>query len=271
MLICPICAQPLLTEEKRALCPAGHSFDRARQGYLNLLNDPTGKGHGDDAEMLRARRLFLEAGHYGFLAEKIAEEAVCRLPEGGVLLDAGCGEGYYTRIAYDALERAGKSPKIYAFDIAKDAVRFTATRMEKKGQFFVASTFHIPMRDYSADVILSLFSPYSEEEFLRVLRPGGILIRAVPMENHLYGLKCAVYEKPTKNVSAATIGAGFETLVTHRLQKEIHLQKKEEIAALFGMTPYAHKTGREDMKKLEALEEITTELDFGVLLYRKRS
>jgi hypothetical protein len=51
----------------------------------------------------------------------------------------------------------------------------------------------------------------------------------------------------------------------------IHLQKKEEIAALFGMTPYAHKTGREDMKKLEALEEITTELDFGVLLYRKRS
>lgn len=271
MLICPICSKPLLPEEKRALCPAGHSFDRARQGYLNLLNDPSGKGHGDNGEMLRARRLFLDAGHYEFLAKKIAEEAVHHLPVGGVLLDAGCGEGYYTRFVSRALEQAGKSPEVYAFDIAKDAARLTATRMEKKGRFFVASTFHIPMGDRSVDVILSLFATYSEEEFLRVLRPGGILIRAVPMENHLYQLKRAVYENPTKNVAAATIGAGFEILGEHRLQGEICLQTKEEIAALFGMTPYAHKTGREDMKKLEALEEITTQLDFGVILYRKRS
>ena len=109
MLICPICSRPLLQEEKRALCPAGHSFDRARQGYLNLLNDPTVKGHGDDAEMLRARRLFLDAGHYGHLAEKIAEEAVRFFPLDGTLLDAGSGEGYYTRYVASSLEQAGKS------------------------------------------------------------------------------------------------------------------------------------------------------------------
>ena len=270
MLTCPVCSLPLSEEEKRVICPHGHSFDRARQGHINLLTDSSGKGNGDDMAMLLARRSFLEKGHYDGLARTVAESVCKHFPEDGVFLDAGCGEGYYTQKIASALEYAGKKAQVYAFDIAKDAARLTSVRMAKKGRFFVASTFRIPMADASASVITSLFAPYSEAEFLRVLAPGGILIRAVPLSEHLYSLKCAVYEHPTKNEAAAAIGDGFEILSETRVQGKISLGSPEEIRSLFYMTPYAHKTSREDMKKLESLETLETETDFGVLIYRKK-
>lgn len=270
MLICPLCVLPLTEEEKKAVCPNGHAFDRARQGHFNLLTDSSAKGHGDDMPMLLARREFLEKGHYEPLALAVAE-AVCEyFPQKGAFLDAGCGEGYYTQKIASALERAGKEAELYAFDIAKDAARLTSVRMGKKGHFFVASTFRIPMASESVSVATSLFAPYSEGEFLRVLAPGGILIRAVPLTEHLYSLKRAVYEHPTKNESAAVIGDGFTLISERRLQGRILLSSKEEIQSLFGMTPYAHKTSREDRNKLDALEKLETETDFGILIYRKK-
>ena len=269
MLLCPICSQDLTREETRCICPAGHSFDRARQGYFNLLVSSSPKGHGDDAKMLLDRRAFLERGHYEPLVDAICECAEPLLSAGATVMDAGCGEGYYTQKVSRFLSEKGKDVQICAFDISKDAVRLTAGRMEKKGCFFVASAFHIPVQADSVDLILSLFSPYAEEEFLRVLKPGGYLLRAVPLRDHLFSLKEAVYENPTRNESEASVGERFESLLEKRIRSEITLTSGEEIRALFGMTPYAHKTGKEDMEKLNRLEQITTELDFGLLLTRK--
>jgi 23S rRNA (guanine745-N1)-methyltransferase len=270
MLLCPICSALLTLEEKVAVCPQGHSFDRARQGYFNLLPNSSSKGHGDDGEMLRARRAFLEKGYYSPLANAICRVANSVFPKGGVMTDAGCGEGYYTKMVRDTLTREGKEPAVFAFDIAKDAVRMTAGKLEKKGVFFVASAFHIPLASESVDLMLSLFAPYSEEEYLRVLRPGGYLLRAVPLENHLYSLKCAVYDHPTRNEAKAEVSAAWEEVLFERIEGEIHLSSSEEILALFGMTPYVHKTGKKDMEKLEKLQSITTQTDFGILLTRKK-
>lgn len=270
MLSCPICAKRLMLEEKRAICPEGHSFDRARQGYWNLLLSSSSGGHGDDAEMLRARRTFLEKGYYQSLACAVSE-SVCRLfPQDGVLLDAGCGEGYYTQKVTERLFRAGKKVRLFAFDISKEAVKMTAGRMKKEGNFFVASTYHIPMESESADMILSLFAPYSEGEFLRVLRPGGFLCRAVPLEDHLYSLKCAVYDAPTRNEGKASVGEGWNRISEERIRGMAHLQTPEEIEALFAMTPYARKTGQKDREKLKKLTSLDTQLDFGILLTQKK-
>lgn len=269
MLQCPICALALKEEEKKAVCPKGHSFDRARQGHLNLLLDSSRHGHGDDVKMLSARRQFLDAGHYSALAERICSIVCEHLPFGGTILDAGCGEGYYTKAVSDALLQKGNQAQLFAFDIAKDAARLTASRLAKKGHFFVASTFHIPMSSSSVDLALSLFSPYSEEEFLRVLKSGAYLLRAVPLENHLYELKCAVYDEPKKNESEAEIGPGFRLCRKDRLSGKMFLSSQEQIQALFEMTPYARKTAKEDREKLSLLKNLETQVDFGILLYQK--
>lgn len=269
MLTCPVCANPLKEGEREAFCENGHRFDRAKEGYFNLLLSSSGKGHGDDRAMLRARRDFLEKGYYSHLLEALQKvfSALCK--KGDVFVDAGCGEGYYTEGIREFLAKEGKEISLFAFDISKEAMRLTAKKMKGKGSFFVASTYKIPMAEETADVISSFFAPYSEEEFLRVLKPGGYLVRAVPLSDHLFSLKKAVYENPKKNEGEAVIGRGFELLEEKRVQKEIALSSQEDIRALFDMTPYAHKTGREDIAKLERLQSLSVETDFGILIYRK--
>ena len=269
MLSCPVCQSPLTQGEKEAFCEKGHRFDRAKEGYFNLLMSSSAKGHGDDRAMLRARRTFLEKGYYAHLLSALKEEILPLLKDGDVLVDAGCGEGYYTKGLVDQGKKEGKELSLYAFDISKEAVRLTSRKLEGEGNFFVASTYKIPMAEGSADVVCSFFAPYSEEEFLRLIRPGGYLVRAVPLRDHLFSLKQAVYENPKKNEGEAVIGEGFTLIGERRVRKEITLETTEDILALFDMTPYAHKTGREDMAKLEKLTSLTVETDFGILLYQR--
>ena len=270
MLICPVCSLPLSLGEKNAVCRHGHNFDRAREGYWNLLLSSSGKGHGDDKEMLLARRAFLEAGHYEHLLFALREALFPLFPPGGVLVDAGCGEGYYTEgVAVDLSER-GKKPSLFAFDVSKNAARLTAKRLGGKGCVFVGSCYRAPIASSAADAILSLFSPFAGEEFLRILKPGGFLIRAVPMPEHLFALKRAVYENPVKNEKEAPVPQGLFLVDQKRVRKEIFLHSGEEIRSLFSMTPYAHKTSREDMAKLERIASLRVETDFGLLVYRKK-
>lgn len=270
MLICPVCACPLTLQDRTARCDKGHCFDLSKEGYLNLLMGSGSHGHGDDKKMLLARRAFLEKGYYAPLLSELENAAVKFFPQGGTFLDAGCGEGYYTEGVLLRLAAEGKEPIGFGFDISKEAVRLSAKKLGGLGRFFVASTFHIPMEKESVDLLFSLFAPYAESEFLRVLKNGGILVRAVPLEDHLYSLKAALYEKPTRNLAAATVGEGFFIIDEIQVKKEIFLDSSEDIFNLFGMTPYAHKTSLQDMKKLGALKSLHTEMDIGIIIYRKR-
>ncbi len=269
MLICPVCSLPLKIEEKRALCENGHSFDRAKEGYFNLLLSSSTKGHGDDKGMLLARRDFLEKGYYSHLLSAIEEEVLRVFPKEGILVDAGCGEGYYTVSVLEKIFEAEKKASLFAFDIAKEAARLTAKKLRKNGTVFVGSSYKMPLASSSADVILSLFSPFSGEEFLRVLKPGGFLICASPMPEHLFALKKAVYDTPKKNEKTAEITEGLTPVSSKRVKKMIEILSGEDLRALFGMTPYAHKTSREDMAKLERISSLEVETDFGIDTYRK--
>ena len=155
---CPLCTSPLERETDRWSCPAGHSFDRASAGYVHLLpaNQKHSKDPGDDKAMVAARSAFLEKGYYQPLREALCQavtEYAASLPA-PVVLDSGCGEGYYTAGLSQTLPRA----RIAGVDLSKAALRRAAKRVPE-GEFAVASVYRLPLAGGSTDVLTNIFSP----------------------------------------------------------------------------------------------------------------
>lgn len=262
--ICPVCGLPLAEDGGAARCARGHCFDRAREGYYNLL---TGAGgvHGDNRQMVEARREFLDTGAYAFLADAVAAAAKKYTPDGGVLVDAGCGEGYYT----DRIARAlPESAEVVGFDISKDAVR-RAARRNSRLSLAVAGSYHMPFADGSVDTAVNIFSPLCTDETARILCTGGHFILVFPGEEHLYGLKSAIYDTPYRNEPAKTDLPGFSLISDDALTREVTLTSPEKIRALFHMTPYAYRTGAEGRARVEALSSLSTAFAFRLLVYRR--
>ena len=244
--------------ENSLKCFGSHSFDKAKEGYVNLLlKNASGKRHGDDKLMVAARKSFLDKGYYAPLREKIGDV----LGSGNITLDSGCGEGYYT--SYFA-----ENNTLFGIDISKDAVKAAAKR-NKKATFAVASIAQIPLADASVDAVLNIFAPDSPKEFLRILKNGGRLITAQPLENHLLELKQAIYENPYKNPPLGLQKEGFEIKSANEVKYKITLESSEDIDALFKMTPYYYKTSAADQQKLEKLNSLTVSLEFVVTEYLK--
>ena len=161
-----------------------------------------------------------------------------------------------------------REAEIIGVDISKTAADYSAKRC-KKVRFAAASVFHLPIADKSCDMLITLFAPYSGEEFLRVLKKDGIMIMAIPSENHLWELKKAVYDTPYKNQVKPYELEGFRLLENVRISSWILLETKEEIQSLFSMTPYYYRTGKAQQDRLAALERLETQIDFELLIYRK--
>lgn len=267
---CPVCGRDLQRRERSLFCEKGHTFDYARSGYVNLLpvNRKRTKDPGDNALMVQARRSFLSKGYYKPMSDTLCRIVCGYMPDQGTLLDAGCGEGYYTKNVCNAISEAGKNACVYGIDIAKCAVD-AAAKSCKAANFSVASIFHLPVQSAGCDVLMSLFAPYCGEEFRRVLKPHGKMILVIPDENHLMGLKKAVYDKPYANQVQGYELDGFQFLGAEKIEGEIFVDNSEDIQNLFSMTPYYYKTGREEHLRLEALTELRTETAFQILQYEK--
>ena len=253
---CPLCKGPLLAVGRSLRCPAGHSFDQAAEGYVNLLpvNARRAKDPGDSKEMVAARRRFLQAGHYGPFGTALGELCLAlaqtaRDPHSPHILDAGCGEGWYSRQAAAALTAVGLCPEMAGYDLSKPAVRLAASGW--------------------ADVILNIFSPMAREEFLRVLAPGGALVYAVPGPRHLFGLKQVLYDTPYENPCRPVEYPGFVREAERAVQGTIRLEGGA-IQDLFAMTPYYWKTPKEGAERLAKLEVLQTEIEFRFVIYRKQ-
>ena len=158
--------------------------------------------------------------------------------------------------------------KMLGADISAEAVR-RAARQVPEGIFCAASTAHLPLAAESLDLIVNIFSPLMAEEFLRVLKPGGYLLRVVPMERHLFELKAAVYDRPYENPPAEPAVEGFRLLRTQTLRKTITLSSNEDVQALFLMTPYYYKTGAEDQQKLAAVPSLRVTTEFLIAVCQK--
>ena len=271
-LLCPVCGRTLAGTEKTYICPSGHSFDRGKGGYVNLLiSHQSGTQHGDDKAMVRARREFLDTGCYEQLQKALCSAVLRYAPaeETVDLLDAGCGECYYTAAVEQALLAAGKTPSIVGVDISKDALRFGGKR-GRDLTLAVASAYHVPVKDASCDAVLNVFAPFAGEEYHRILKPGGVLLHVSPDEEHLWELKRAVYETPYRNDAAVPQQEGLTITAEEKIAYPLHLERHADIVNLFHMTPYAHKTSPADAARLDALEALDVAAAFVLRVYQKQ-
>lgn len=272
LFCCPLCQAPLEREETRWFCPNRHSFDRAAAGYVHLL--PANRKHsqdpGDGKAMVAARSAFLEKGYYqplrDALCREVAEYAV-NFPD-PVLVDSGCGEGYYTAGLFQALIQEELAPRIAGVDLSKAALRRAAKRVPQ-GEFAVASAYHLPISDQSADVLVNIFSPLAAEEFARVLRPYGLFCYAVPSAKHLWEMKEVLYDRPYENPVKREEYPGFVWRDVKEIRYTADFDSSADIMALFAMTPYAWKTPREGVARLEGLDRLRCQIGFDLHVYQR--
>ncbi|MBR6108070.1 MAG: methyltransferase domain-containing protein [Oscillospiraceae bacterium] len=270
ILICPVCGEPLAPDAHSYRCAQGHCFDRSKYGYVNLLQRQKKKLRGDDAEMIRARRDFLEDGAYRPLLDAAAE-IVCRIrPE--QIADIGCGEGWYS---CGLLHRLSPGTALAGIDISPDALRYAAKRAARESlsgqtEWAAASVNRLPLGSESCDLLLNFFAPCEAAEFGRTLRKGGMLLRAVPLERHLWELKQAVYDAPYENRPVLDAPDGFVLRDVQRIEYRFPVSGKA-LHDLFAMTPYVHKTAPAHIARLNALTELTVSAAFGLLVCERAS
>ena len=270
LFCCPLCGKALADLGNGLRCPAGHCFDRAGAGYVHLLpvNQKHSKAPGDDKGMAAARRAFLDRGWYAPLRDALCQLAVGACGPSPVVLDAGCGEGYYTAAVRDALEAAGKAPRAAGVDISKFSVQKAAKRY-KGIEFAVASSYRLPVADGAADLLLNVFSPLAIGEFRRVLRSGGWYLYVVPAARHLWELKEILYDRPYPNEERETPYDGFTYRRIVPVDYTVHLPSHADIQALFQMTPYYWKTPREGAARLAERETLDCRISFRIHVFQK--
>lgn len=262
MLICPVCSNELVKNENTYKCKLNHSFDTAKEGYVNLLSGRHKAGEliGDNRDMAKARRLFLEKGHYDFLAESICSQ----INKNDNVLDISCGEGYYTDFF-----RRKTGACVSGFDISKEMIKLAAKKY-KETFFFVANIARIPVTDESIDCAIQICAPFSEKEFARILKKDGKLLSVVPGKRHLWEMKKVLYKTPYENNEDDT---QYETLVVTdeiTVNNTIRLTSSEEIMSLFAMTPYYYRTSDKDKAKLSSMSELETQAEFRIRVFKKR-
>lgn len=263
-LLCPICGAPLAKGEKALVCPSHHSFDIARQGYVNLL--PVQQKHsqdpGDTREQVLSRRAFLDTGTYAPILEALIE-AAREYGASGELLDVGCGEGYYCA----GLSQALGLP-LTGVDISKEAVRAAAARY-KGPNWLCATAAHLPVGDEGVGLLTSLFALTLPEEFLRVLRPGGLYIQVVAAEDHLLGLKRIIYDRLTHKEKHTTQELpGLTRLHSQHIAFDFTLTK-EQIPWLFAMTPHLFRIGKAGAARLAQAQTLEDRASCVLNVYRK--
>ncbi len=267
ILVCPVCKNALLKDEKSYFCcgEKRHCYDISSSGHVNLF--PGRATGGDDKKAVRSRTEFLNLGYYQPIADKVCE-ILAELNEECAVVDAGCGEGYYTnRIA----QKTGA--QVYGFDLSKEAIISASKSAKRQGifnsVFGVAGIYDLPVADESANAITNIFAPCAEVEFCRALKENGLLVVVTAGKNHLYGLKKAIYDTVHTNESRADMPQNMLLEEKHNVAYKIQLDNSEVIRNLFSMTPYSYRTSEKDMQKLLALTSLETEVEVDIFVYRK--
>ena len=260
-LICPICQLPLFCEGRSLRCGRNHSFDVARQGYVNLLpvQQKRSLHPGDTREQVLSRREFLESGAYGPIVEAVKAAA-----EGhaGPILDVGCGEGWYAVQVADHL-----GAELTGLDISKEAVRCAAAQY-KGHRWLCGTAAHLPIAGDSVGVLMSMFALTMPLEFSRVLKKDGIFIQVLAAQDHLMGLKSIIYpEILLKEKDSVPTLEGFSLVSSTPVRFEFTVEGPQ-IANLLSMTPHFWRISAEGAKRLKETETLTDTASCVVNVYR---
>ncbi|NVF14330.1 putative RNA methyltransferase [Vreelandella maris] len=276
-LACPLDGEPLQLADNVWRCAAGHSFDIAKQGYVNLLPVQQKRSHdpGDSKTMVAARQRFLNAGHYQPIADAISSAVLRHIEEPPTsgssplsCLDAGCGEGYYLRQLAQAAP-ISQSLALIGLDISKWAVLAAAKQDNKQtptSRWVVSSNAHLPVEAGTLDSVLCMFGFPVYSEFSRVLKAGGVLLQVEAGPDHLRELREIIYPtlKPERS-NEAGVPEGFAHHSSENVRYTLALKGAEEIADLLAMTPHLYRASVEGRARAAALEELVTTVEVRVV------
>ncbi len=272
---CPVCQSQLLQSAppaKGVSCENNHQFDRAKQGYLNLLpgHKKKSKNPGDDKTMVQARTRFLDANFYRPVAEGLIDSFKSSIDTTvPLILDAGSGEGYYT----DLIKKSLPEASIAGLDISKPAV-IASSKRSRDIEWLVASVNDIPLMDNQLDAVISIFSRCDWQEFQRTLKTGGIVFVLAPAAEHLLSLRQAIYEEvhpyPVDKL-LNDIPTAFNLIETRNIHGNMILDSSEQIMDLLAMTPHYWHVKPEQKKALERLDNLNCSFDMKLYVVKKIS
>lgn len=252
---CPICATGMTVSDTGTLrCEEQHSFDVAKQGMIHLLPRATASMYSK--ELFEARHEVMTSGLYDRVQQMIAG----LLGEAPVILDTGCGEGsHLARICAAKPGAVG-----VGIDIAKEGI-LAAAKYYSGFIWCVGDLANSPYSEASFDTILNFLSPANYEEFKRLLKPGGQVIKVVPQENYLKELRMQAFADSEKEAysnaeTVARFKENFDTVDVHRVTYTLPLSSAL-VPKLLQMTPMGWHI--KDPSQI-TLTEIT--IDFDILI-----
>ena len=261
---CPICHVNLAAHEKTFVCDNNHHFDKAKEGYVNLLpvQFKQSKNPGDNKSMVNARRDFLEKGYYQPLVDYIRTLYIKHTNGEGNFVDAGCGEGFYTH------QHKTNHNQVYAVDIAKEAVK-KAAKKYKTCQFSVATLSQLPFKNATVKWIMSVYAPILEAEFTRILEDDGYLLTVTPAPKHLYELKALIYQDAQEhNIEREPI-EHLTLIHQEQLNYTMTLATGNDTLNLLMMTPFAFKATDKVKEEIAHTSNFQCQAEFLIKLYKK--
>ncbi len=267
-LTCPLCHGALQPAEKSFRCAAGHSFDRAKEGYLSLLHGrQKGEGRGDSKAMILARDRVHRAGIFDPLVAALTALPLPALPQ--TLLDLGCGEGFFLH----HVAQAHRIPTSFGLDLSVDAVKLAA-RSLTQSLIVRADLLHpLPFADESIDLIQSIFAPRPLAEIHRVLRPGGHALFVYPQADHWHELRAFI---PLAAIGSDKLNSseldGFAPVHAQDVRAPRNLSH-DQLVNLVEMSPSIHRLTREGeswQSRLPAHLTVTLSVRVAVLAKSRR-
>ena len=261
---CPLCQQALTLNEKSYRCENNHSFDQAKQGYVNLLpvQFKHSKEPGDNKAMVQARRAFLDNGYYQPLVDSMLALYQKYGDKNAAIFDAGCGEGFYTH------QHKTEHNSVYGVDIAKETIKIAAKRYQDCF-FSVATLSDLPYVNEQFGWIYSVYAPILENEFTRILQKNGYFLTVTPADNHLFELKSMIYRQANKHDTTKQVIEKLTLVEEQRLNYPMNFSDSNDLLNLLAMTPFAFKASDELITQLKQQKQFSCQADFVLRLYQK--
>lgn len=269
---CPLDGLPLQEADGGLKCSANHRYDRARQGYVNLLavQSKRSRSPGDSAEMIAARQRFLDAGCYAPLANRLVDLLPSYLSQQAIVADAGCGDGYYLQ---QLQQRLSAAPSMLGWDISRDAIK-ASCRRSRHINWAVATSVAPPLLSGSCDLLLSIFGFQHFESFAKIIKHAGLLLLVEAGPGHLLELRERIYDEVRTRQSQSVGRAreyGFEPVHSESLTFQLPALGPELLQDLLVMTPHLYRASRERLQALSQWQSVDIGADMQITLLQKHT
>jgi Methylase involved in ubiquinone/menaquinone biosynthesis len=273
LLRCPICGQPVRLSNRRSIvCPARHTFDLAKHGYINLLTRPARAKY--DKRLFQSRKAVLQSGLYDPLHDLAAQQIArfCRGRSPLRLLDAGSGEGtHLASIRGKLTAETGLAVQGVGIDLAKEGAEMAA-RSYPELLWCVGDLARSPLGGGCFDAVLNILSPANYEEFGRLLKPGGIVLKVIPEPDYLIELRRLLRPEPDRPVTAGSRAKAhfrdrFAQVDEDRLRYRIKLERPL-LPHLAAMTPLSWQAGEDALQRIAERDALEVTVDLAVLIGR---